>query len=47
MFVYLTMGHKLATSMTASAKACGASWGRLCPTPPEMTLWAYLPVNFA
>jgi hypothetical protein len=26
--------QKPSTSTTAWAKACGASWGRLCPTPP-------------
>ena len=26
--------QKVSTSTTASAKACGASWGRLCPIPP-------------
>ena len=36
----------LATSTTASAKACGASWGRLCPMPPLMSRCAYLPENF-
>ena len=35
-----------ATSMTASAKACGASCGRLCPMPPVMSRCAYLPENF-
>src|SRR5712671_6478621 len=35
-----------ATSTTASAKACGASWGRLCPMPPVMVRCAYLPENF-
>src|ERR1700730_10957400 len=34
------------TLMTASAKACGASWGRLCPTPPLMFRCEYLPENF-
>ena len=27
-------------------KACGASCGRLCPMPPVMRRWAYLPENF-
>src|ERR1700689_1479296 len=31
--------------MMASAKACGASCGRLCPTPPPTTRCSYLPVN--
>src|SRR6267154_3481313 len=35
-----------ATSTTASAKACGASWGRLCPMPPVIVRCAYLPENF-
>ena len=35
-----------AASMTASAKACGASCGRLCPMPPVIRRWAYLPENF-
>jgi hypothetical protein len=35
-----------ADSTTASAKAWGASCGRLCPTPPAMRRWVYLPVNF-
>src|SRR5713226_6332555 len=35
-----------ATSTTAWAKACGASWGRLCPMPPSMVRCAYLPENF-
>ena len=38
---------KPSTSRTASTKACGASWGRLCPIPPVMVRWAYLPENFA
>src|SRR6516164_4846991 len=29
------------TSTTASAKACGASWGRLCPMPPSMVRCEY------
>src|SRR6185437_11229108 len=32
--------------MTAWAKACGASCGRLCPTPPVMSRCAYRPENF-
>src|SRR5688572_16848469 len=36
----------MATSMTASAKSCGASCGRLCPMPPVMVRCAYLPENF-
>ena len=35
------------TSTTALAKACGASCGRLCPTPPVISRCAYLPTNFA
>jgi hypothetical protein len=27
------------TLMTASAKAFGASWGRLCPMPPSIVRW--------
>jgi transposase len=38
--------HPRATSMTAWAKACGASCGRLCPMPPWMSRCAYLPENF-
>ncbi len=34
------------TSTTASAKACGASWGRLCPMPPSTVRCEYLPGNF-
>src|SRR5262249_14521379 len=34
------------TSMTALAKASGASCGRLWPMPPPMSRWAYQPVNF-
>ena len=37
---------KPSTSTIASANACGASCGRLCPTPPVMTRCAYLPENF-
>src|SRR3954465_7610808 len=29
-----------AASITASAKACGASCGRLCPIPPLIRRWA-------
>src|SRR4029079_2043736 len=38
--------QNLATSTTAWAKACGASWGRLCPIPPVMVRCSYLPENF-
>jgi hypothetical protein len=31
--------------MTAWVKASGASWGRLCPTPPSMVRCEYLPEN--
>ena len=34
-----------ATSTMASAKARGASWGRLCPIPPLMVRCAYFPEN--
>jgi hypothetical protein len=34
------------TSITASTNGAGASWGRLCPTPPVMVRWTYLPENF-
>ena len=34
-----------ATSIIASAKAFGASCGRLCPTPPLIVRWEYLPEN--
>ncbi len=37
----------VSTSTIGSTKACGASRGRSCPTPPEMVRWSYLPVNFA
>jgi len=33
------------TSIIACAKACGASWGRLCPMPPSMVRCEYLPEN--
>ena len=33
------------TSTTAWARACGASWGRLCPTPPSISLCSYRPEN--
>src|SRR5262249_21185210 len=36
---------QVATSTTAWAKSCGASWGRLCPMPPLMVRCAYLPTN--
>ena len=35
------------TSITAWTNGSGASWGRLCPTPPGMVRWVYFPVNFA
>src|SRR5436309_843863 len=38
--------QKRSTSMTACAKAWGASCGRLCPMPPVMVRCAYLPENF-
>ncbi len=38
-------GQKPSMSTIAWAKACGASWGRLCPTPPSITRCAYLPEN--
>jgi hypothetical protein len=38
-------GQSQSTSMIASAKACGASCGRLCPMPPSTTRCWYLPVN--
>lgn len=41
------IGQEPPTSTMASAKACGASCGRLCPTPPEMVRCAYSPENFA
>src|SRR2546421_4615164 len=34
------------TSMTAWAKASGASWRRLCPIPPSIVRCEYLPENF-
>ena len=37
--------QKPSTSMTALAKASGASCGRLCPMPPVMVRCAYLPAN--
>jgi hypothetical protein len=36
----------LSTSMTAWAKACGASCGRLWPIPPMISRCSYLPENF-
>src|SRR4051794_32760323 len=42
-----TTPYDVSTSITASANACGASWGRLWPTPPVMTRCAYVPVNFS
>ena len=33
------------TSIIASANAPGASWGRLCPTPPETSRCRYFPEN--
>jgi len=33
------------TSTTAWAKACGASWGRLCPTSPLISRCVYIPEN--
>ena len=38
-------GQNAATSATAWAKACGASWGRLCPMPPSIVRCSYLPEN--
>src|ERR1700712_3909822 len=38
-------GKDLSTSMTACANACGASWGRLWPTPPETVRCSYSPEN--
>ena len=38
-------GQKPSASAIAWAKAWGASWGRLCPTPPSITRCAYLPEN--
>jgi len=38
--------HQPFTSMTAPANASGASYGRLCPTPPVIVRCAYLPANF-
>ena len=40
-----TSADQSLTLMTASANACGASRGRLCPTPPWTVRWAYLPEN--
>jgi hypothetical protein len=34
------------TSVMASTNRSGASWGRLCPMPPEMVRCLYLPENF-
>jgi hypothetical protein len=34
------------TSITASTNGSGASWGRLCPTPPGMVRCVYWPENF-
>src|SRR5438552_899359 len=34
------------TSMSAWAKACGASCGRLCPMPPVVRRCSYFPANF-
>src|SRR5215203_59712 len=36
----------VAISVIAWANSCGASWGRLCPTPPLMSRCSYLPENF-
>ena len=44
--VQAALDQLAATSMTASAKACGASCGRLCPMPPLMSRCSYLPENF-
>lgn len=42
----VAVAHQRASaSTTACAKACGASWGKLCPMPPVMTRCEYLPVN--
>src|SRR5262249_44934019 len=48
-YVRVSVGRdagQTATSTTAWAKACGASCGRLWPTPPVMSRCAYWPENF-
>jgi hypothetical protein len=42
----LLRGQPSATFVIASAKAWGASCGRLCPTPPLIARCSYLPTNF-
>jgi PAS domain-containing protein len=37
--------QNLSTSTIAVANASGASCGRLCPTPPSISRWAYAPEN--
>ena len=41
----VVIGQKRSASMMAWAKACGASCGRLWPTPPPITRCWYFPVN--